>query len=223
MNYDSTLHAKRPTPVLCFFRPDLDLLVSEPEFCTETVKVWSGFHPDALNPPPCFLPRSVCEVDERFVQLIPYIVLRSTDGQYVGYRRKGMEERLVGQVSIGFGGHVEYPLGHNDYHDFIEETIEDSLYDEIFEETNVGDLVSKMFFELPGFVLASSETPVDRVHLMYPVLFELEFASDRFGEFRFSSDAAGEAIVVDPNDPPGDLESWSNIAIEFFKTLERLQ
>ncbi len=60
--------------------------------------------------------RAVCEKDESTLQLIPYIVLRDTNGNILRYSRGkgGAEARLHAKTSIGFGGHVdvEAPFGH---------------------------------------------------------------------------------------------------------------
>lgn len=58
-----------------------------------------------------FLRRGWCEKDERFIQLLPYMVFfKIIDGEYhifVYQRGKGVgEERLAGGCSIGVGGHV---------------------------------------------------------------------------------------------------------------------
>src|SRR4051794_4402606 len=54
--------------------------------------------------PAWFAPRGQVEEDDRFVQVIPYIVL-SWDGCVLSYQRVGGgEARLRGRRSIGFGG-----------------------------------------------------------------------------------------------------------------------
>src|SRR5882757_8802237 len=54
-----------------------------------------------------FRPRSQCETDPSFKQLIPYIVLRC--GSQIFHYRRGMagtEKRLQSLRSIGIGGHI---------------------------------------------------------------------------------------------------------------------
>ena len=55
-------------------------------------------------------PRSTCETDPSFLQLLPYVTIRreDTDQYFVYCRGKGgAEERLHGNLSIGVGGHVD--------------------------------------------------------------------------------------------------------------------
>jgi predicted NUDIX family phosphoesterase len=54
-----------------------------------------------------FLPRSKAEANPAYKQLIPYVIV-SFDGRYLAYvrgRRAG-ETRLMGNRSIGIGGHI---------------------------------------------------------------------------------------------------------------------
>jgi predicted NUDIX family phosphoesterase len=55
------------------------------------------------------VPREQCEHDESLLQLIPYIVLVNSEGQFLAYRRGAAsgEDRLKAKISIGWGGHVE--------------------------------------------------------------------------------------------------------------------
>lgn len=56
------------------------------------------------------LDRADCETQEEFQQLLPYIVLRDQDtGKIFTYSRgaAGGEARLVGNLSVGLGGHID--------------------------------------------------------------------------------------------------------------------
>lgn len=52
-----------------------------------------------------FMPRIACEDNPAYVQIIPYIVLKSGD-KVLSYKRAGHETRLKDLYSIGFGGHI---------------------------------------------------------------------------------------------------------------------
>ena len=56
---------------------------------------------------PRFMPRAEAEVDATHKQLIPYVMMAS-QGKYLSYVRgkQGGEKRLVGNRSIGIGGHI---------------------------------------------------------------------------------------------------------------------
>jgi predicted NUDIX family phosphoesterase len=54
-------------------------------------------------------PRSLCETDPTWKQLIPYLVVLNPAGEVLTYRRSPAsgENRLHGKRSIGLGGHVQ--------------------------------------------------------------------------------------------------------------------
>ncbi|MFA6186523.1 MAG: hypothetical protein WC770_04835 [Phycisphaerae bacterium] len=56
---------------------------------------------------PRFMPRSQVEKDPAYKQLIPYVIM-SYNGKYLSYVRgkRAGETRLVGNRSIGIGGHI---------------------------------------------------------------------------------------------------------------------
>jgi predicted NUDIX family phosphoesterase len=72
-------------------------------------------HPSLYGLYSYLIPRSECETNPQFVQLIPYIVIIDPNGfifTYVRGKATG-EERLKAKLSIGLGGHVdEGPLSH---------------------------------------------------------------------------------------------------------------
>lgn len=76
----------------------------------------TGFHPmgeeevlDHLTSAGLFIgPRPMLEEDERFRQIIPYIVIKQGP-DFLGYVRgtDGGEARLHGKIAIGAGGHID--------------------------------------------------------------------------------------------------------------------
>lgn len=51
--------------------------------------------------------RAHAEQDERYLQPIPYLLLRNASGQLWCYQRTGGDARLAGRCSCGVGGHVD--------------------------------------------------------------------------------------------------------------------
>ena len=51
--------------------------------------------------------RAHAEQDERYLQPIPYLLLRNASGQLWCYQRTGGDARLQGRCSCGVGGHVD--------------------------------------------------------------------------------------------------------------------
>lgn len=86
---------------------------------------------------PSFLPRPEAEKDPSHKQLIPYVLIRCGDKYltYVRGKRAG-ETRLVGNRSIGIGGHInsvdnEVPLFGVDYREIYENAVLREVDEEI--------------------------------------------------------------------------------------------
>jgi len=89
---------------------------------------------------PRFLPRSQVEENPAYKQLIPYVLI-SYEGKYLSYirgRRAG-EARLVGNRSIGIGGHInpadDMPLFNADFYETYLTAVEREVAEEISVET----------------------------------------------------------------------------------------
>lgn len=95
---------------------------------------------------PRFIPRSQAEKDPSYKQLIPY-VLMLCDGRcltYVRGKRAG-ETRLVGNRSIGIGGHInpgdDVPLFSSDFRDAYLSAVEREVDEEVCIEAGHVDHV----------------------------------------------------------------------------------
>ena len=93
------------------------------------------------------------ETDLTFKQVIPYVIVEHhPTGRIYMTTRIGGDERLLGQNSIGLGGHMDEG-----------ESVLDTLYRELEEEVGLQrDEITDV--SLRGF-LSSTLTEVDRVHL----------------------------------------------------------
>lgn len=109
--------------------------------------------------------RREAEQNTVFKQLIPYVLLRNAaNGHIYATTRLGGDSRLVGQMSIGLGGHME-----------VGESFMTCLLRELKEEIGLmeGDVIALRFL---GFIY-SEGSDVDSVHL--GLVYELEtFRSD---------------------------------------------
>lgn len=94
-----------------------------------------------------FMPRSQAEADPAYKQLIPYVIMSHT-GKYLTYvrgRRAG-EARLVGNRSIGIGGHInpadnEVPLFDKDFREMYKTAVEREVAEEVSVEANHSDSI----------------------------------------------------------------------------------
>jgi len=89
---------------------------------------------------PRFMPRSQAEKDPSHKQLIPYVIM-AHQGRYFSYirgRRAG-ESRLVGNRSIGIGGHInpvdDMPLFNSDFYDTYITAVKREVAEEVTVET----------------------------------------------------------------------------------------
>ena len=96
---------------------------------------------------PRFMPRSQAEKDPSYKQIIPYVIM-GCDGKYLNYVRgtRAGEARLVGNRSIGIGGHInpidnEIPLFDTDFRKMYNAAVEREVAEEVSVETTHTDKI----------------------------------------------------------------------------------
>lgn len=111
---------------------------------------------------PRFMPRAAAETDPTHKQLIPYVLI-SCQGRFLTYvrgRRAG-ETRLVGNRSIGIGGHInpadDAPLFSSDFRDAYLTAVEREVFEEITINSQHTDRVVSL--------INDDSSEVGRVHL----------------------------------------------------------
>lgn len=107
-----------------------------------------------------FLPRSQAECDQRFKQIIPYVLIKCGESVLHYVRGKGSgEKRLVAKGSIGIGGHINpsdetlFDIGR----EFYEGAVQRELREELKIEQDLHPKVVAL--------LNDDSTPVGEVHL----------------------------------------------------------
>ena len=89
---------------------------------------------------PRFMNRSQVEEDPSYKQLIPYVIM-SYDGKYLSYVRgkRAGEARLVGNRSIGIGGHInpadDMPLFNTNFYETYLAAVDREVAEEVSVET----------------------------------------------------------------------------------------
>ncbi|MBM4102983.1 MAG: hypothetical protein FJ263_02885 [Planctomycetes bacterium] len=110
---------------------------------------------------PRFIPRSQAEKNLDYKQLIPYVIM-ACDGKVFSYVRgkRAGETRLVGNRSIGIGGHInpadDMPLFSN-FYDAYRAAVEREVAEEVSVETSYADRVVAL--------LNDDSNEVGQVHL----------------------------------------------------------
>lgn len=96
---------------------------------------------------PRFMARSKAEVDPSYKQIIPYVIM-GCNGRYLSYVRgtRAGEARLVGNRSIGIGGHInpaddEVPLFDTDFRQMYKTAVEREVAEEVSVETGHSDRI----------------------------------------------------------------------------------
>lgn len=110
----------------------------------------------------CFIDRPTAEKDPSFKQVIPYIILQTSDLKKTAvYKRKGSEKRLHDLWSIGIGGHINpIDMDHKDAE--FERVLMTGMERELSEE-----LVKRPEKDYPVFegIISEEITEVGSVHL----------------------------------------------------------
>jgi len=166
-----------------------------------------------------FIPRSEAETDPNYKQIIPYVLIHDPiHNTYLSYRRgkKGAEKRLVGNISIGIGGHIN----STDLSDTPKKLYNTAVQREIHEEVKM----------LTGYVdyivglLYDDSNAVGQVHLgivheliLLPEIQSLPYVlpnEEEISELTFKS-------IEELKECRDDLEMWSQICLDNIKQIRR--
>ncbi len=160
-----------------------------------------------------FQSRYDCETDEEILQVIPYVLLFGQDKEIFAYVRAANirdfgEERLFGQHSIGFGGHISKEDGPK----YIEKCVKR----EVMEE----EIKIKGEYSPPKLIgtLMSYNPPVDRVH--FGLIYTMHIRGTVEAK-ETSITAIGMQSFDEMTQNSDRFESWSKILIphlsDFYK------
>ncbi len=154
-----------------------------------------------------FAPRSLMENDQRFLQIIPYMIYKFQDKLFLMQRSaKASETRLQSKFSLGIGGHIRK-----------EDLCDNSSIlawgqREFLEEINFSGSFKSEFIGL----LYDDSSDVGKVHL--GAIFLLEGDSDSISvktELQSGKLTSFDEITS----LHSSLESWSQICFDFLQTL----
>ncbi len=155
-----------------------------------------------------FMPRPAAEADPGFKQIIPY-VLMSYNGTFLNYVRgkRGGETRLVGQRSMGIGGHInpvdDMPL-FGDFYDTYRTAVEREVEEEVHVQAGHTEHVVAL--------LNDDSNEVGSVHLGVVHLWILEAPKvsrreQMITQMEFLSLEALQAVRE-------EMETWSQLCLD---------
>lgn len=172
---------------------------------------------------------------EQYRQILPYVILFRTlengETQFFPYRREETvgENRLAGNVSIGYGGHIDAPdvLFDDDGAIAFRETMVAAATRELKEEVVFENEIGTTTLELVEVVVAgtilcyeeakkNSEVPVGNVHAGYVIFQPIPEGSNvRSGEDELTSLPPMTGAEILASGMP--LEPWTRIVLERFE------
>jgi len=166
---------------------------------------------------PQFMPRSQAEADPSYKQLIPYVIM-AHGGKYLSYVRgkRAGESRLVGQRSIGIGGHInptdDLPLFNKDFYETYLAAVEREVAEEVSVESGHRDHVVAL--------LNDDSNDVGSVHLGIVHLWLLDAPRVTKKEQMITQ----TAFMSPPQlqQVRDNLETWSRLCLDHLDEMTRL-
>ncbi len=162
---------------------------------------------------PQFKPRSEMETDPDFKQLIPYVIM-SCNGKYLTYLRgkRAGEKRLVGNRSIGIGGHIN-PIDDMSLFSF-RDTYLNAVKREVEEEVNLETGYTDYIVAL----LNDDSNEVGQVHLGVVHLWTLDSENvtkkeQMINQLTFMS-------IEELMEVRDEMETWSQLCLDGLNELE---
>ena len=163
---------------------------------------------------PWFMPRSKAEADPTYKQLIPYVIVPRAEVSQRAWQAGG-EKRLVGNRSIGIGGHInpadDIPLFSGD----LPETYRAAVEREVAEEVSLdGPHTERVVAPLND-----DSTEVGRVHLGVVHYWSLATPTVRKREQMMTQlDFLGTDELQQARD---EMETWSQFCFDHLSEMDR--
>jgi predicted NUDIX family phosphoesterase len=157
------------------------------------------------------------EADASLQQIIPYIVVYNPDNKkyMVSVRTSGSgESRLVNQMSIGFGGHINPEDG-------VKDVVLKALFRELHEELFIEPTSPARFIGYVRNFVTNNVTDKDFVHSVHVgMAFVIE---TKKAEIRETDKLKGEWMTAkDLEDNYFKFEAWSKLIIDYIITKQGL-
>ncbi len=152
-----------------------------------------------------YLNRSEAELDKRYKQLIPYVLILCS-GRILRYRRGkgGQETRLHGLFSVGVGGHIS----EEDHGLFSSDRgYQDGMRRELMEEVAIGDVK-----DAAVAVINDDSTDVGYVH--FGVVHVVQVPDEKIVGGRSGIVAPEFVPIAEAMKDAAGYETWSRLCLE---------
>ena len=159
-----------------------------------------------------FMPRPKAEANPDYKQLIPYVIM-ACDGKYLSYVRgkRAGEARLVGNRSIGIGGHInpddDFRLLNADYKTDSREMYKTAVEREVAEEV----AVEAAHTDRIAALLNDDSNEVGRVHLGIVHYWTLEAPNIKRREQMITQ--MGFMSLDELREVSDTMETWSSLCL----------
>lgn len=182
----------------------------------------TGFIPNAFwQSPTRLVDREICEKDESTLQIIPYLTLFDPLAKRYFVYSRGIgsgEQRLMGALSIGLGGHVDETPRHDLT---LAEWLEIEGKRELAEEAGI-HLSGGQSLNLHSLII-NRDDPVGRVHI--GVSGVIHVAPEAVKEMEPGIVEKGQWLTLEELGQPhtfNRLERWSQLLVEDYATARAL-
>lgn len=151
-----------------------------------------------------FILRADAEGNVSMLQIIPYALIRDTEGRYFISKRIKGDERLQGSLSIGFGGHINpvdkpFPVWNG-------------LTRELHEELDFSSIVQPCSISAIGTVRDVTSSTPDHIGIVYEVTVDSSDADEL--KIRETDILSGEWMTMQQLiQNYSRFESWAQLII----------
>jgi len=166
---------------------------------------------------PCFMNRSQVEKNPGYKQLIPYVIM-SYDGKYLSYVRgkRAGETRLIGNRSIGIGGHinpVDWTLFSSEPYKTYLEAVDREVAEEVSVETSHTNHIVAL--------LNDESNEVGSVHLGIVHYWALDAPNVNKREQMITQMAFMTSAEL--QEVKDTLETWSGLCVDHLEKMQNLR
>jgi len=175
---------------------------------------WTGFKKasqaellDLMNSHMEYRPRSLCELDQSFKQIIPYFLVKNTEGKYLFSKRKnsGGDSRAHNFALIGFGGHLrKTDVEGREMNEWLKREFEEEISAERINGVDFAGIVNYDGDELDG---------INKYHFGLIFVVSIDGQADVLETDKFEK---GQMLTVEELQRKNDasLETWSKIILD---------